>query len=91
MLPPQDDDEEQPAEVGASLPLKAVEEAISKVAVRVNYGLELSDATRVPAALCVWRWELRPEYRDALPKAACEKAVTRLAERVQVRIFAICS
>lgn len=48
-----------------------------------------SGVARPPASLCVWRWEVKKEYWDWLPKAAQAKAESRLAERVQVRILLV--
>ncbi len=46
-----------------------------------------SGFSKLPASLCVWRWEVKNEYWDWLPKAGQAKAESRLAERVQVRIL----
>jgi len=79
------DDEERPASViAAALPLTAVEDAIKSVLVRNNYGLEAPLGVRLPAALSVWRWEVRSEYLDWLPKNSREKAEARLTDRIQV-------
>ena len=79
------DDEERPASViAAALPLTAVEDAIKSVLVRNNYGLEAPLGVRLPAALSVWRWEVRSEYLDWLPKNSREKAEARLIDRIQV-------
>jgi len=74
--------------VSASLPLSIIETAIKFVLNRNNYGLDSpADAGKLPAALCVWRWEVKEEHRDWLPKALREKTDGRLAERVQVRFL----
>lgn len=53
---------------------------------RNNYGLDAPPGGgKVPAALCVWRWEVKEEHHEWLPKASREKADARSAERVQVR------
>lgn len=69
----------------AALPLSAVETAIKAVMERNNYGLDGSGSGKAPAAVCVWRWEVKEDHRDWLPKSGREKADNRLAERVQVR------
>jgi chromatin assembly factor 1 subunit A len=67
------------------LPLQVVEAAIKSILSRNNYGLEAPQGNvKMPAALCVWRWEVKSQYWDWLPKAAKEKAEARLIERVQV-------
>ncbi|KDQ18445.1 hypothetical protein BOTBODRAFT_511908 [Botryobasidium botryosum FD-172 SS1] len=63
------------------LPPVALEIAIRAVADRVNYGID--DA---PAALCVWRWEVKD--LEALPHestASMKKMEERRAERVQAK------
>jgi chromatin assembly factor 1 subunit A len=67
------------------LPIHLVETAIKLTLTRVNYGLEMPLGVRVPASLCIWRWEVKDEYRDWLPKAAKEMIEVRSAERIQVR------
>jgi chromatin assembly factor 1 subunit A len=62
-----------------------IEAALTSVATRVNYGLDSSTTGgKVPAAFCIWRWEVKPEYRDWLPKAIKDKAEGRILERKQV-------
>jgi len=70
------------------LPIQTVETAIKLVVNRNNYGLDGTGTGKLPAAVCVWRWEVKDEYRDWLPKNAQEKAEVRMAERAQVRCFA---
>lgn len=70
--------------VASALPLTSVEEAIKAVLVRNNYGVEAPTGVKLPTALCVWRWEVRAQYMDWLPKNCREKAEARLAERIQV-------
>lgn len=75
--------EEETARSTASiLPIAAVEATVQACMSRVNYGI---DTTKASAALNVWRWEAQESYRDWLPKAAKEKADTRLAERHQAK------
>ncbi|KAG5354202.1 hypothetical protein C0989_003715 [Termitomyces sp. Mn162] len=86
MLPTQDDDEGGGVMVAqAALPLNAVETAIKAVMQRNNYGLDGIGGGKAPAAVCVWRWEVKDQHRDWLPKNAREKAEIRLAERVQAK------
>ena len=67
------------------LPLHVVEEAISTVAERVNYGVDLDE--KVPANLCVWRWELKDGNLSWLPKVVRDKAYIRMEERRRVSLF----
>ncbi|OCH95613.1 hypothetical protein OBBRIDRAFT_883869 [Obba rivulosa] len=87
LLPIEDEeDEEASALASKALPLNVVENAIKSVANRNNYGLDsLEGGEKVPAALLIWKWEVKDEYRDWLPKAAREKVETRLAERRQAK------
>ncbi|KAG6831301.1 hypothetical protein H0H92_011508 [Tricholoma furcatifolium] len=87
LLPTQDEDdaEDNVAVAEAALPLSAVEAAIKAVMQRNNYGLDGIAGGRAPAAVCVWRWEVKDQHRDWLPKNAREKAETRLAERIQAK------
>lgn len=88
LLPTQDEDDDfinSGTDVTASLPLSLIEVAIKSVLSRNNYGLDaLPGGGKLPAALCIWRWEVKEEYHDWLPKASRERADARLAERVQV-------
>ena len=89
LLPTQNEDEDtndsRTADISTSLPLLAVESAIKSVLERNNYGIDAtSDTGKLPAGLCIWRWEAKKEYRDWLPKAARERADGRHAERVEV-------
>lgn len=89
MIPAQDEDDDAndgaSADVSASLPQSTVESAVKSVLERNNYGIDApSGVGKLPAGLCIWRWEVKEEYRDWLPKAAREKADSRLAERVEV-------
>ncbi|KAI0340582.1 hypothetical protein BDW22DRAFT_1359974 [Trametopsis cervina] len=88
LLPAQDeDDEDSSSTVSAALPLDVIEKAIKSVASRSNYGLDASEAPngRVPAAWQIWRWEVKDELIDWLPKALLEKVRSRLAERQQLK------
>lgn len=69
----------------SNLPLPVVEHAIKMVMTRVNYGLDGPLGQKLPAAVCVWRWEVQDAYKDWLPKSARDNADARLAERIQVR------
>ncbi|KAF9566259.1 hypothetical protein CPC08DRAFT_657870 [Agrocybe pediades] len=87
LLPTLDDDEDNDAAnaISASLPVSLVESAIQQVLVRNNYGLEVPLGVKAPAAISVWRWEVRTEHMDWLPKNSREKAELRLAERIQAK------
>lgn len=87
LMPTQDEDEEFSNITPSSLalPINVVEAAIKDVVSRNNYGLDGLCGGKAPAAVCVWRWEVKDEYRDWLPKNAREKADSRQAERAQVR------
>lgn len=67
------------------LPLTVVEHAIKMVMTRINYGLDGPLGQKLPAAVCVWRWEVQDAYKDWLPKSARDIAFARLADRIQVR------
>ncbi|KAG6888480.1 hypothetical protein C0995_007906 [Termitomyces sp. Mi166 len=87
MLPTHDDDEKEggAAIAQVALPLHAVETAIKAVMQRNNYGLDGIGGGKAPAAVCIWRWEVKDQHRDWLPKNAREKAESRLAERIQAK------
>ncbi|KAF9533495.1 hypothetical protein CPB83DRAFT_880065 [Crepidotus variabilis] len=86
LLPTVDDDDEQSSVVAiAALPVMVVEDVIKAVLTRNNYGLDAPLGVKLPAAVCVWRWEVRPEYIGWLPKNSREKAEIRQTERVQAR------
>jgi chromatin assembly factor 1 subunit A len=77
-------DDEDDIDCSASiLPLSIIEDVIKLLASRINYGIE-SSLTKTPAALCVWRWELKQEYLGFLPKVSREKVDSRRADRIQV-------
>ena len=76
-------------DTSSTLPLDAIEQAVKAVATRCNYGLESTNvASKVPAALHAWRWEVKEDCSDWLPKVAKDKLEVRLAERRQVRAMA---
>ena len=79
------DDEEDIDNSASVLTLNAIEDVVKRLATRVNYGIESSIA-KTPAALCVWRWELKQEYLSFLPRVSREKVDARLADRIQVRL-----
>jgi chromatin assembly factor 1 subunit A len=86
-LMPVDDGEDDKASTAtsAALPLSVLEAAINAMATRVNYGLDNpSTGGRMPAAYHAWRWEVKHEHRDWLPKSLLDKVDARMAERVQV-------
>jgi hypothetical protein len=91
LLPSDIDEEDEDSEgshVGDQLPLCCLEFAINHVAVRVNYGAEnIPNQTKVPAHLCVWRWEVDERNFHWLPKAVRDKLKNRLHERRQVFPF----
>ena len=78
------DDGEDTERSASILPLSVIEDVVKLLASRVNYGIE-SPLTKIPAALCVWRWELKQEYLGFLPRVSREKVDARRADRVQVR------
>ena len=81
LAPDSGDDIESSASI---LPLTVIEDVVKRLATRVNYGID-SALTKTPAALCIWRWELKQEYLSFLPRVSREKAEARLADRIQVR------
>jgi chromatin assembly factor 1 subunit A len=89
LLPVQDEESEAlKSSFTSVLPLQVIEAAIRSVATRNNYGLDGIAAGKLPpAAVCAWRWEVKAEYRTWLPKNTLDKALVRIAERIQVRCF----
>lgn len=89
LLPEQDEDDEEACKaVSRALSVGAIENVISSVCSRNDYGLDYQfPAGRVPASWHIWRWEAKDEYMDWLPKASRDKAAARLAERRQVSLF----
>jgi hypothetical protein len=79
--------------ISAILPVSILEGAIRELAERHNYGLDPNSvgAGRIPAALYIWRWEVKPERRDWLPKSIRSKVEMRIAEREQVRTRSLIS
>jgi len=69
----------------SNLSLPTVEHAIKAVMTRINYGLDGLLGQKLPAAVCVWRWEVQDAYKDWLPKSARDSMDARLADRIQVR------
>ncbi|KAG6335146.1 hypothetical protein ID866_3930 [Astraeus odoratus] len=67
------------------LPLPVVEHAIKTMMTRVNYGLVSPLGQKLPAAACVWRWEVQDSFKDWLPKSARESVEARIEERIQAR------
>jgi chromatin assembly factor 1 subunit A len=80
LAPDNDEDIDSSASV---LPLSVIEDVVKLLATRVNYGIE-SSLAKIPAALCVWRWELKQDYLGFLPRVSREKVDARLADRIQV-------
>ncbi|EMD38595.1 hypothetical protein CERSUDRAFT_94126 [Gelatoporia subvermispora B] len=87
LLPLEDEEDEEASTLASkALPQHVVENAIKSVANRNNYGLDyIPGGDKVPAALLVWKWEVKDEHRGWLPKAAREKVEIRLAERRQAK------
>lgn len=87
LLPTIDEDEDADiaSATTAALPPSLVEKAIEDVLVRNNYGIDAPLGVKLPAAVCVWRWETRSEHMAWLPKNSREKAETRHTERLQAK------
>lgn len=82
-LTPEDLEEDEYANSLANpLTLPSIERAIQSVADRVNYGMDWVE--RTPASLSVWRWEVREDKREFLPRASRERLESRISERLQV-------
>lgn len=79
-----DDNMETSSLTHAALPLTLVEDAIKAVLIRNNYGLDAPLGVKIPTAVCVWRWEVRNEHLDWLPRNSKEKAELRQTDRIQV-------
>ena len=87
LLPTQDVDENTGISAASlsALPLQVVEAAIKSIMNRNNYGLDvIPGGGKVPTAMCIWRWEVKDQHIDWLPKNSREKAEVRVAERIQV-------
>jgi chromatin assembly factor 1 subunit A len=87
LLPTIDEDEDADiaSATTAALPPSLVEKAIEDVLVRNNYGIDAPLGVKLPAAVCVWRWETRSQHMAWLPKNSREKAETRHTERLQAK------
>jgi chromatin assembly factor 1 subunit A len=87
LLPSDIEDEDgEGSHVSGQLPPCSVKFAITHVATRVNYGVEsMPNQNKVPAHLCIWRWEVDEQNFHWLPKATRDKLRNRLYERRQVR------
>ena len=84
----EDDEDSEGHHVSEQLPPCSVESAITHVAIRINYGAEsMPNQAKVPAHLCIWRWEVDEQNFHWLPKTARDKLKNRLYERRRVRIF----
>ncbi|PPQ77583.1 hypothetical protein CVT25_011375 [Psilocybe cyanescens] len=81
----EDKDKDVASATSAALPLNLVECAIQDVLVRNNYGIDVPLGVKPPAGISVWRWEVRSEHANWLPKNSREKANLRQAERVQAK------
>lgn len=83
LLPPtlESSSQASEADILGPLPFTVVEHAIKTVADRVNYGIN-ADSEKPPAALCVWRWEVK--NKDWLPKSMSDRVCQRFHERVAV-------
>ena len=80
----EDEDKAVASATSAALPPALVEKVIEDVLVRNNYGIE-AGVSKLPAALYVWRWEVKKEHLHWLPKNSREKAELRQTERCQAR------
>ncbi|CAA7265402.1 unnamed protein product [Cyclocybe aegerita] len=80
-----EDDESLASAISGALPMNVVENAIKNILIRNNYGLDVPLGVKLPAAVCVWRWEVRSENWAWLPKNSREKVEARLAERIQAK------
>lgn len=89
LLPVQDEDDEDVPDPSTLLPLETIESAIKSVATRVNYGLDAPSGGKIPTAWCWWRWEIKSQLRDWLPRSVREKADVRQSERIEVPVFLI--
>ncbi|KAH9484042.1 Chromatin assembly factor 1 subunit A [Psilocybe cubensis] len=69
----------------AVLPVHLIECAIQEIMTRNNYGIDVPLGVKPPAAICVWRWEVKPDHISWLPKNSIGKAELRQAERIQAK------
>ncbi|KAF4576838.1 hypothetical protein EYR36_004818 [Pleurotus pulmonarius] len=81
--PAQDDDDGSPE--ATMVPVPIIESAIKSTLVRVNYGLDGLPGSKPPSTVCAWRWEVKDEFKDWLPKTMLEKAESRKADRIQAK------
>ena len=65
------------------LPQALIELAIVSIATRTNYGLD--GPGKIPAALSLWRWEVKENYRAWLPTSVQDKLQARRLERQQAK------
>ena len=86
MLPTLDEDDNKDTSslTHAALPLALVKNAIKAVLIRNNYGLDAPLGVKIPAAVSVWRWEVKSEHVDWLPKNSKERAESRRGDRIAV-------
>jgi len=91
LLPSDIDEDDEGGEgphVSEQLPSHSVESSVTYVAIRVNYGAEsMPNQAKVPAHLCIWRWEVCEQNFHWLPKTSRDKLRNRLYERRKVRTF----
>lgn len=71
-----------PVTFSTVFPQAIIEVAIVALGDRVNYGLD--GPGKIPAALCLWRWEVKEKYRGWLPASVQDKLQARRVERQQV-------
>ncbi|KAF9646857.1 hypothetical protein BDM02DRAFT_3188474 [Thelephora ganbajun] len=82
----EDDEDSGGRHVSEQLPPCCVESAITHVAIRINYGAEsMPNQAKVPAHLCIWRWEVDEQNFHWLPKTVRDRLRNRLYERRQVK------
>ena len=82
----EDDKDSEGHHASESFPPRSLESAITHVATRVNYGAKsMPNQAKVPAHLCIWRWEVDEKDFHWLPKTAHDRLRNRLHERRQVR------
>ena len=82
-LTPAQEDEDDAFANSPAIPAQVIEAAIKSTLERNNYGLEGPGDTKLPATVCAWRWEVKEQYKDWLPKAVRERAESRKVERKQ--------
>jgi len=91
LLPSDIDEDDEGGEgphISEQLSPHSVEYSVTRVAIRVNYGAEsMPNQAKVPAHLCIWRWEVGEQNFHWLPKTSRDKLRNRLHERRKVRTF----